>query len=209
MIIVWIVLGVVALLVVLFILAWLNAIRASIACHRRLQGIIRPAIEAVEGNHPSAQDIICNLAERPAARNVLYAKLKEMGKADLFPAACRSAENIAESDLARWLMHPNELAAPPAEMELVRTIAVEDKERRGSMYLFKFRTDPPHWASGNGWMAGVAGPYWDNEESPDVAIGTFSELKAFDSMTEEQHVEYLQKALNRKGLVVPTPANIG
>ena len=52
-------------------------------------------------------------------------------------------------------------------------------------------------------MAGVAGPYWDNEEPPDLVSGTFSELTPFDALTVEQHVASLREALNKKGLVVP------
>jgi hypothetical protein len=65
---------------------------------------------------------------------------------EIFPSAYRAVEKVADSDLACWLMHPNELGATPAEMELVRPVEIQDGER-GAMYLFRFRTDASHWAS--------------------------------------------------------------
>jgi len=124
MTLVWIVLGVVALMLSLFVLGWLNAIRASGVRNRKLESLTRPAMEAVRENRPSAQDMVTELAEVPATRNYLFARLTEIGRADMFPVALRSIEKVAESDLARWLMHPNELGAAPAEMELVRRLAI-------------------------------------------------------------------------------------
>ena len=100
-------------------------------------------------------------------------------------------------------MHPNELGTPPSAVELVRKVPVQDAERAGSVLLFRFRTDPPHWASVRGWMAAVAGPYWDGDETPPAAVGTFSELKPFGGMTEEEHVSFLREAMKKRGRVVP------
>src|SRR5208283_182453 len=101
--------------------------------------------------------------------------------------------------------HPNELGAAPSEIQMIRRIPViaPAQQRSGGVFLFRFRAVPSHWAARRGWMAGVAGPYWDNEEPPDLASGTFSELTPFDALTVEQHVASLREALNKKGLVVP------
>lgn len=202
MTVVWIVLGLLGALFLLFVLGWANAIRASGVRNRKLEAMVRPALEAARENRPNAVDMIKDLAETPATRNHLFACLKEMGKPELFPSAFRAIEKVAESDLARWLMHPNELGAEPFEMELVRKISVQDDAHSGSVFLFRFRTDRTHWAAKYGWMAGIAGPYWDGDDAPDFASGTFSELTPFDTMTEEQHVEYLKQMMQRRGLVV-------
>lgn len=204
MTLIWIVLGVLGVALSLFILGWMNAIRASLVRDRKLDELIRPAIEAVQEKRPFAQDRVKELAEAPATRNHLFARLTELGRADLFPSGCRSIEKVAESDLARWLMHPNELGAAPSSMELMRRIAVRGEEKGGTAFRFRFRTDPSHWAFSRGWMAGVAGPYWDDGEAPDSASGTFSELTPFDELTEEQHVDSLREALKKRGLVVPS-----
>ncbi len=52
-------------------------------------------------------------------------------------------------------------------------------------------------------MAGVTEPYWDGDEAADSGDGTFSELTAFDQMSEEQHVDFLRERLGRRGLVTP------
>ena len=169
MTLVWIVLGVLALMLSLFVLGWLNAIRASGVRNRKLESLTRPAMEAVRENGPSAQDLVTELAE-----------------------------------VARWLMHPNELVTAPAEMELVRRLAILGEGRSGSVFLFRFRAEPSSFASERGWMAGVAGPYWDDDESPGFASGTFSDLTPFDRLTVEQHVEFLRRASEKKGLVVPS-----
>lgn len=48
-------------------------------------------------------------------------------------------------------------------------------------FVFRFRTKPPHWAAKDGWLAGVAGPYWENEEPDLVPAGVFSRFEAFSN----------------------------
>lgn len=65
-------------------------------------------------------------------------------------------------------------------------------------FVFRFRTKPPHWAAKDGWLAGVAGPYWENEEPDLVPAGVFSRFEAFDSCSPDEHlnktVELVMKA---------------
>lgn len=204
MIFLWILLGFVGLVIVLFILLWVNAIRASGKVNQQLDLLVEPALEAVRAGDASAPGKILMLAMLPALRNHLYARLWEMGKAGLFPAEFRAVEKIAESDLANWLMHPNELAAMPSEMELVRRIPVQEGTRTGNVFLFRFRPEPGHWAAERGWMAGTTGPYWDGETEIGAEAHAFSELISFDKMSEEEHVEFLKTAMSKKGLVVPS-----
>lgn len=201
---VWIIVGIVSFVLALFIFGWVNAIRASMARDRKLDEMVQPAIEAVREGKPSAKEIVTKLAETPITRNHLFTRLTEMGKVDLFPSEYRTNEKVAESDLARWLMHKNELGTAPSEMVLVQKVPLIDHDRSGSIFLFRFRTNPPHWAAENGWMAGVSGPFWDDETRPDFASGTFSELTPYDKMTVEQHVDFLREALKKKGFVVPS-----
>ena len=200
----WIILGVLAVFVTAIFLLRLNAIRASFHRTRQLDEMIEPAIKAVQENSPSVLEVVANLASAPATRNHLFCRLQEMGRCDLFPAEYQTLESIAESDLVRWLMHPNELAAAPAQVQHVRTIAVEQEEKSGSFLLFKFFCEPPHWAAERGWMAGVAGPYWEGEEFTDGGSNTFSELTPFEEMTEAQHIEFLQNALKNNILISRT-----
>ena len=202
--ILWIVLGLFTLFPALFVWGWFRAISASIKLNRQLDEAIAPVLAAVASSDPSSEQEILKFSENPATRNHLYEGLKKIGKQGLVPAEYRTLEKIAESDLVRWLMHPNELQSAPAEIACVRPVVVSDAGKSGRVYLFRFRVDPPHWASESGWMAGVAGPYWDDDETHTAAGGTFSELTPFDRISEEQHVEALRAALAKRGLVVPS-----
>ncbi len=198
------VLWIVGIVVFVLILLWLNAVRATGSVLRKLDEKIEPAITAIENHSESTGNIINDLAENPETRNHLFNWLKENNKENLFPDKYRELEKIAESELVQWLMHPNELKESPVKIELVRKVLVKKENKQGNYYLFKFSVDDNHWASKNGWMVGVAGPYWDDEEIPYKSIGTFSEFIPFDDMTEDQHLELLNQKIKKWGFVVPT-----
>lgn len=138
-------------------------------------------------------------AQNRETRKVLYDALEHHNKLHLFPQAYRTFEAMAEADLVVWLCHPNELAAPPDEIELMATVAAPGEEFAGQSYLvFRYRTLPPHWAASDGWLAGVAGPYAMEGPIPSSAPGTFSRFEAFDSRTPEDHVRETHQQLAGK-----------
>lgn len=64
--------------------------------------------------------------------------------------------------------------------------------------VFRFRTKPPHWAATTGWMAGVAGPYFDGDDAFDApAAGVFSKFEAFESRSPEDHLAAMEQ-MNRR-----------
>jgi hypothetical protein len=195
---------IVGIVIFVFILLWLNALRGTGSVLRKLDEKIGPAIEAIQSNSEYVTQIINDIANIPEARNHLYNWLKEKNKESLFPDEFRKLEKIAESDLAQWLMHPNELKEPPYKIEFVKKIDVQKENKRGKYFLFKFCVKDDHWASKNGWMAGAAGPFWDDEEMPSKALGTFSELISFEKLSEEEHIEFLKNKAKAWGVVVPT-----
>ena len=199
-----IVLWIIGVSIGLFILLWMNAIRATIARNRRLRKLIEPAVTAVDAGHENASELVWACAKDPATRNDLYVRLKVMGKADIFPEEFRTIEKIAESDLVRWLMHPNELQIAPNEIELLRQVDVAKAEKSGRCFLFRFRVEAPHWAADRGWMSGIAGPFWDGDAEPDAGRETFSELTSYDAMTDSEHVQFLKASVKKWGLVVPS-----
>jgi hypothetical protein len=150
-------------------------------------------IQAVEtrlaaGQDPDPADLE-RFARDRATRRVLYDALQRHQKLSLFPSRYRTQESMAEADLVVWLTHPNELASVPDEMELMASLPVPGPGFDGQRYhLFRFRTQPPHWAADKGWLAGVAGPYLGDGSLEKTAPGTWSELEAFDSRTPEDHV---------------------
>jgi len=115
--------------------------------------------------------------------------LERHGKLQLFPPRYLTFPAMAEADLVAWLCHPNELGAPPDEIELMAKVAAPGVEPAEQEYLvFRYRTTPPHWAASKGWLAGIAGPYPMDAAAPATSRGTFSRFEAFDSRTPEEHV---------------------
>lgn len=200
--IVWILSGLVGFVLAVLLLLFINAHLASFRRNRRLNRMIEPALAAARNADASAREIVARLAADPACRNHLYAALEELGKEDLFPQEYREVERIAESDLVRWLMHPNELCCPPSEIELVDSVPLEKDGLSGRVFLFRYRVDADHWLTDKGWLAGVAGPYWDGEEPSDWGSLTFSEFESFESRTAEEHVAYLRSMVEENGFLV-------
>ena len=118
------------------------------------------------------------------------------GKSNLLQAL----EMIAESDLVAWLLHPNELGGVPDGIELAEVIEREegDPPEKYRFYVFKFRTLEPHWMARHGWVAGVAGPYWDGQDPDASPPGVFSEFEPFNLRTPAEHLARIEQIVLRK-----------
>ncbi len=181
--------GGLVLVVALFVVWRLVAtVRGSDRRTAALLAEIEPVLSALRSGERPEPAKIKSFAARPETRNVLFWSLHAEGRADLYPAEYRTLEAIGESDLVFWLLHPSELASAPDEIALVKEVAREQGGQRVRFLVFRFRTRPPQWAAGNGWMAGVAGPYSDREEPTGPPGGVFSELEPIDARTPEEHV---------------------
>src|SRR5262245_63179901 len=89
-----------------------------------------------------------------------------------FPAYL-SKQAQAESILAYWMLHPNELQAAPARMELLEALRRIVGGREGEFFVFRYQMPRGHWA-GSAWVLGLAGPF-DPEEKPYESVaGGFS-----------------------------------
>ncbi|MDZ4817516.1 MAG: hypothetical protein SGJ20_00935 [Planctomycetota bacterium] len=195
---------IVGIFVGLFLLLWMNTIRGSFAVNRRLNRMIAPVISALMDNSSNATELVSECASNPATRNRLHTWLTYLGKVEAFPKEYRTMDMIAESDFVHWLMHPNELKSAPDEIELVHSVEVIDGERQGWYFLYRFRVDPPHWASDRSWMAGIAGPFWEDDSERDSGRDTFSEFKSYESHTDSEHIEILKAAVRKRGLTMPS-----
>jgi hypothetical protein len=173
-------------------------VRGSDARTAALLARIEPVLAALRAGGRPDPGLVKSLAARADTRNVLFWSLHAEGRPELFPAEYRTLEAVGESDLVFWLLHPNELAARPDEIELVKEVAQELDSQRCRFLVFRFRTRPPHWAAGKGWMAGVAGPYFDREEPTGPPGGVFSELEPIDARTPEAHVELVVQRIYGK-----------
>jgi len=129
------------------------------------------------GIEPETQAIDMVAASREM-RGFLFLLLEEEGSRYRFPEAFRTQTLLAEWDMVQWLCYPTELAREPDEIELMASGS--DEEDEGDLYVFRFRTHPPHWAAERGWIAGWSGPFEPGEISARAGGETFSEFQSWD-----------------------------
>lgn len=189
------ILGGVALLILIF-LAWryymtLTGRRVYFQALRKIE----PVLKALRvGTTPDSADLL-RFAEDRQTRKVLFDTLTEAKRLDLFPRQYLTWEALADCDLVLWLWHPNELGAPPDEIELTARIPAPSNAlpHPSEYFVFRFRTRPPHWAAKDGWMAGVAGPYMTAGDPLTHSAGTFSQFEPYDSRSPEEHVKFIHE----------------
>jgi len=140
------------------------------------------------------------LAFYATTRGALYELLYQYHKEELFPSKYYSFEKAAESALVDWLVYPTELDTVPSNIQLLKTVNFIENDTSFTYYVFKFKTDPPHWAAKDGWMLGAAGPYFPNSNPYDFAKGTFSRLNKLGSITPEDEVSWVQENIYRTNL---------
>jgi hypothetical protein len=184
------------LLRAMLLYAWLIA-RARRAAARRdaaVLSMMEPVTRCLSRGVAPADADVAALAGNPLARNRLHDVLVTAGRADLFPSQHLTTEAFAESDLAYWLAHANELGQAPDEIELAGRVERPLPEGgSGEFFVFRFRVNPPHWAADKGWLAGIAGPYTAGRP-PTRAARTFSRLERFEARTPEGHLDECLRA---------------
>jgi hypothetical protein len=167
----------------------LLARRASARRDAAVLALLEPITRCLSSSVAPAEADIAALARNPLTRNRLHDALAAAGRADLFPGEHLTTEAVAESDLAYWLAHANELGQAPDEMELAGRFDRPLREGgRGEYLVFRFRVSAPHWAADKGWLAGIAGPYPAGAPTT-AAARTFSQLEPFDARTPEGHLD--------------------
>lgn len=142
------------------------------------------------------EDVPENLLEALAADNVcrkeLAKQLDEIGLLDRFPSQYWNQASLAEAEMVTWLRFPTELGRAPDEIREIDVVPIDTEDGPADLYVFAFKTDPPHWAAENSWMVGIAGPYLTATQPTISGLGaTFSSLKSLDSMTVEDHMRTL------------------
>jgi hypothetical protein len=130
------------------------------------------------------------VAEDNETRIWLFKFLKERNKLSLFPEKYKVQGELAKSDMVNWLMFPTELGTVPDEIILENVFEFDFKDGIVEYFLFKFKTNPPHWAAKDGWMAGVSGPF-NKSDCPTTKLrtGTFSSFDSWEQFTPEEHIK--------------------
>jgi hypothetical protein len=120
-------------------------------------------------------------------RLLFWKQLEKIDMQSIMPAKWATPSMLAAADLSRWASSPSELNVPPEEIECMGRIPVDLNGQVEEIYLFRFREFPKPWEDGEGWFAGVAGPFRDGKciRSP------WSRFERRDSMTPAEHIAKL------------------
>jgi hypothetical protein len=130
-----------------------------------------------------AQVAIEQCAASHAVRDDLYTQLKRLNRLDLFPSQYLTLDSFAACAMVQWLMFPSELGREPEALDLVAKLAGKSDDAADTvMYLWKCTSDKHAFACANG-------PYRVGAEMGELLGGSsFSNFKAWDEATPEQHV---------------------
>jgi hypothetical protein len=133
--------------------------------------------------------VIERCAASPEFRNVLFDRMCELGLREQFPDRYATQLKFAEADMVTWLMYPTELDTVPDEIVAAQILRWRDPEHgQIDLYVFRFRTEPPHWSAEDGWMAGIAGPFPSGGLPVTRGMGgTFSKFTAWEKMSAIEH----------------------
>jgi hypothetical protein len=157
---------------------------------------VRELYDKLESGQSLTEKDVYPFAENLLTRELTYQLLKGHNKTDLFPQEYYSIVKGAETNLANWLEFPTELDACPDEIEHIKRVTFDfDGQNHYVHYeIFKYRVNEPHWASKNGWILGVVGPYFDDSKPYDFAGATFSRIDStLDKITPEEEAKWVHE----------------
>lgn len=146
---------------------------AALSLLRNLKQVGLTDLEAIAASHE--------------VRLMFWKQLEKIDMQSIMPPHWATPYMLAAADLSRWACSPSELNAPPEEIECMGRFPVDLDGHMEEMYLFRFREFPKPWEDGEGWFAGVAGPFRDGKSlrSP------WSRFERWDSMTPTEHIRKL------------------
>ncbi|MCC8358933.1 hypothetical protein [Salinimicrobium sediminilitoris] len=173
--IVFIIIGIVVLLIIVFMIYRYFAFRKESAeTHKLRFERIHPLYENLENGNDLNEEEVLKYAQDNKTREVTYQILSEHNKAELFPKEFLTIESGAESNLVNWLEFPTELDKAPDDIKHLKRVTIKFDGNDVYYHVFRYMTNEPHWASKNGWMLGVVGPYFDDSKPYDFPAATFS-----------------------------------
>lgn len=149
--------------------------------------VLNPVMQKITSNKTIKDTEILSLVQNASLRYLVYLMLCEYNRQDLFPAEYLTHEKAAESFLANWLEFPTELGTAPDEIQLVKSVSINEM----IYYVFKYRTKPPHWAAPNNWMIGVSGPYIAEMPPYDIPLRVFSRFNLVNHISPEDEVQWV------------------
>lgn len=173
--IVFIIIGIIVLIIILFIIYRSFVFKKESAKTHKLRfERIQPIEEKLKNGEAITGNDILKYAEDNKTRELTYQLLKEHNKTNLFPKDYLTIESAAESNLVNWLEFPTELDKAPDKINHLEKVIIDFDGNNIIYHVFKYMTNKPHWAAENGWMLGVVGPYFDDSKPYDFPAATFS-----------------------------------
>lgn len=194
---VWIGLAVLLLVIITFLIYRYVSFRRESRKHNEEKfERVKPLYDKLELSGPLAMEDVFPFSENILTRTTTYELLSSYDLQNLIPAEFNTIQKAAESYLACWLEFPTELEKIPDEIEHVEKVIIDFDGNNVIYHVYKFRTDPPHWAANNGWMLGVVGPYFDDSNPYDYPKSTFSRLSKLTDVTASEEANWVHKNLS-------------
>ncbi len=129
-------------------------------------------------------ELVNTLVFDPEYTALIYRAYEKLDKTDLLPAGLLSEENIAKSDMIRWLVYPTELGELPEEIEFVG----KAKKKKETYYIFKYRTFSNNLDDSlkGEWLVG-----WTHDTG--FAFSEFEKLSSFEKATLDKTLKSIAR----------------
>lgn len=131
--------GIAALILAFVVWRWTSVGRGVRKRDKRILKLMDPIGRKLDAGETVTPEEVLEIARRPETRFLLYAALRGMGHPELIPSDFNSSICQAESALAYWLMHPNELQDPPERMEHLQEVTHPVNGSDATFHVFRFR----------------------------------------------------------------------
>ena len=154
------------------------------------------ALGLIRSGRLVAREVFRQIAEWPECRITLARQLQALDRSELFPADFSNQPSLAEAAMVDWLLYPTELGRAPDEIRQLESFPIETDDGVADLYVFAFRTHPPHWLADKDWVVGVAGPFLASDQPTFESLGaTFSQFESLSVRPLEEHVETLRRSV--------------
>ncbi len=191
------------LLDLLPLLVHLTAASASVALRRALASAdprvcATAAVGLVCRGVAVGEDRLDLLCRDALARAVLFEGLTSAGRAFQLPTGALDPRAVAEALLAEWFVSPSQLRCVPDELVHRCVVSAPRSWGPGTLHVFAFRVNAPHWVAERDWMIAAVGPFDPTSElipSPAEGFAVHSLYEPEASMANSDHVAEISRSL--------------
>ncbi len=129
-------------------------------------------------------ELVNTLVFDPEYTALIYRAYEKLDKLDSLPGELLSEENIAKSDMIRWLVYPTELGELPEEIELLG----KAEKKKEIYYIFKYRTFSNNLDDSlkGEWLVG-----WTHDTG--FAFSEFEKLSSFEKPTLDKTLKTIAR----------------